>query len=225
MSEVVFDRAATDYDAWYETEVGRTVDRVERTLIQGMFKPPGERVLEVGCGTGQYTTWLAGLGYEVTAVDVSTEMMAKAQAKSPGTGAGVRWWQADIHEILDQLGKFHGILAVTSFEFISQPQRVLNGLYRCLEPGGCLVIGVIAGGSPWSEFYRVVAGANPESVFARANFYTPEEIARWQVGGNLRMGRALYFPPDVKTEAEALALEEKKEGRPGFIAARWAKEG
>jgi len=223
MGKAIFDRVAVDYDSWYETESGRAADQAERALAQEMFKPSGARVLEVGCGTGQYTTWLVKEGYEVTAVDVSGEMMAKAQAKIAAMGGNVRWWPADITEILNQLGKFHGIFSMTAFEFIPQPERILSKLYECLEPGGCLLIGVIAGDSPWSEYYQEIARQKPTSVFAQAKLYTEQDIRQWQVGGRLELGTALYFPPNVATAAEALALEEKREGRPGFNVAKWVK--
>ena len=66
--------------------------------------------------------------------------MAKAQANFPAIGDKAHWWQADI---IDQLGKFHGIFGMTTFEFISRPEWALSKLYACLEQGGCLLIGVI----------------------------------------------------------------------------------
>lgn len=224
MANVIFDRVAADYDSWYKTDLGKVVDQVERALAQKMFQTSGKQVLEVGCGTGQYTPWLVKEGYEVTAVDISREMMAQAQANFPAIGDKVHWWQADITDIIDQLGKFHGIFGMTSFEFISQPEWVLSKLYACLEQGGCLLIGVIAGNSPWSEFYQENARQKPASVYAGAQFYTEKEICHWKIGGRLEIGKSLFFSPDVVTVAEALTLEERQEGRAGFIVAKWVKD-
>ncbi len=224
MVSALFDRAAAGYDSWYETELGREADRAERSLIENMFIPPGPRILEVGCGTGQYTTWLAQQGLELTAVDVSREMLAKAQAKLAALNLKAGWLKADINEILHRLGRYHGILSMTAFEFIPKPEQVLQKLFQHLEAGGCLVIGVIAGESAWSEQYQEIARAKPTSVFAQANFYSKAEIRSWQVGGRLELAGGLYFPPSVKSVQEALDLEQRREGNPGFLAAKWVKD-
>ena len=223
MSSELFDQVAADYDSWYETPLGLTVDKAERKLAERMFKPSGIRVLEVGCGTGQYTIWLARQGYEITAVDISQEMMARAQAKMLDIGVKVDWLQADISKILPNLGKFHGIFSLTAFEFIPNPEQVLQGLFKHLEPGGCLMIGVIAGGSPWGDFYTTAAKENLDSVFAHAKFYTEEQIKSWQIGGELEIGKALFFPPIVDSVEKALEMESQEDGNPGFFTAMWVK--
>lgn len=220
----LFDPIAGDYDNWYETEIGRIIDQVERDLAVQLFQPSGSKLLEIGCGTGQYTTKLAELGYQITAVDISEKMMARAREKIANLGYQVNWLKADITQIIDQLEQYQGILSMSAFEFIPNPEKILAGLFEHLEPRGCLVIGVIAGESPWSEFYGRKAGTKPESVFARARFYTESEVRQWNVGGKLEIGKALYFPPEVSSVERALTMEKQKNMNPGFMVAKWVKE-
>ncbi|EGW40027.1 methyltransferase domain protein [Desulfosporosinus sp. OT] len=220
----LFDPIAVAYDDWYETEMGGIIDQVERDLVVQLFQPSGCKLLEIGCRTGQYTTKLAELGYHITAVDISEKMMARAQEKIMNLGYQVKWYNADITQIMDQLGQYHGILSMSAFEFIPNPEELLAGLFEHLEPKGCLVIGVIAGESPWSEFYRRKAITKPESVFACARFYTESEIRQWKVGGRLEIGKALYFPPEVSSAEQALIMEKQKNTNPGFLVAKWVNE-
>lgn len=220
----LFDLAAATYDTWYETEIGKTADQVERAEAIGLFLPPGPKVLEVGCGTGQYTLWLAAGGYTVTAVDASGKMLDRAREKIAAGGRQVEWMQGDIAQIMPQLDHYHGIMAMSVFEFLPDPERLLQSLFTHLLPGGCLVIGVIAGNSAWSEFYENTARNNPGSVFDRANFYTEREIRSWRVGGRLEVGKALYFPPSAANAREALLQEGQKSGNPGYLLAKWVKE-
>lgn len=85
------------------------------------------------------------------------------------------------------------------------------------------MIGLIAGMSAWSEYYVEAARNNPTSVFARAALYPKEEICSWQIGVPVEIGECLFFPPNVQTTAEALSIEEKREGNPGFVVAKWVK--
>lgn len=220
----LFDSIAGAYDDWYETEIGRVADQVERDLVVQLFQPSGSKLLEIGCGTGQYTTKLAELGYHITAVDISEKMIARAREKIANLGYQVKWLNADITQIMDQLEQYHGILSMSAFEFIPNPEGILAGLFEHLEPKGCLVIGVIAGESPWSEFYGRKANTKPESVFAHARFYTEYEIRLWKVGGRLEIGKALYFPPEVSSVEQALIMEKQKNTNPGFMVAKWVKE-
>ncbi|EGW41967.1 class I SAM-dependent methyltransferase [Desulfosporosinus sp. OT] len=220
----LFDPIAGDYDNWYDTEIGRVIDQVERDLASQLFQPSGSKMLEIGCGTGQYTTMLAKQGYHITAVDISEKMMAQAREKIVNSGYQVKWLNADITQIMAQLEQYHGILSMSAFEFIPNPEEILAGLFEHLEPKGCLVIGIIAGESSWSEFYGRKANTKPESVFAHARFYTESEIRQWKVGGRLEIGKALYFPPEVSSIEQALTIEKQKNTNPGFLVAKWVKE-
>lgn len=220
----LFDPIADEYDNWYETEIGRVADQVERDMAFQLFQPSGPKLLEIGCGTGQYTTKLAEQGYHITAVDISEKMMTRARKKIANLGYQVKWLNADITQIMDQLEQYHGIVSMSAFEFIPDPEEILAKLFEHLEPKGCLAIGVIAGESSWSEFYGRKAIAKPESVFAHARFYTESEIRQWKVGGRLEIGKALYFPPDVSTIERALTMEKQKDTDPNFMVAKWVKE-
>lgn len=221
----LFDPVAAHYDHWYETEIGLATDQVERAQAAKLFQPSGVKVLEIGCGTGQYTAWLAEQGYQVTAVDISEKMMERAQEKIAVSGYQISWLLADITQIIDQLGLFQGIFSMTAFEFIPNPNKVLAALFSHLAPGGCLTIGMIAGGSAWSDFYEQVAWNDSRFIFAHAHFYTENEIRNWQVGVKPEIGTTLYFPPQVQTAQQALDFEEQKQkrGNPGFLMAKWVK--
>jgi len=220
----LFDPIADDYDKWYETEIGRVADQVERDLAFQFFQPSGPKILEIGCGTGQYTTQLAEQGYQITAVDISEKMMARAQEKITNLGYQVKWLKGDITQTMDQLEYYQGIISMSAFEFIPNPEEMLAGLFEHLDPQGCLVIGVIVGESSWGEFYRSKAKTKPESVFAHARLYTEAEIRQWKVGGQLELGKALYFPPEVFSAEQALTIEKLRNTNPSFIVAKWVKE-
>jgi SAM-dependent methyltransferase len=85
-SPPVFDAAAESYDeAFTHTRLGRWLRDAVWARVGPLFRP-GQRVLELGCGTGEDALWLARQGVQVVATDVSAAMMAIARAKAARAG-------------------------------------------------------------------------------------------------------------------------------------------
>jgi ubiquinone/menaquinone biosynthesis C-methylase UbiE len=100
---------ATAYDDWaetYDTVPNRTRDLAAQLLRQAKLNLNGRAVVEVGCGTGRNTEWLAraaaaGSGdaagpTSITALDFSAEMLARARARV--NDGRVRFIQHDVHD-------------------------------------------------------------------------------------------------------------------------------
>jgi ubiquinone/menaquinone biosynthesis C-methylase UbiE len=85
------------YDAWapaYDTDANRTRDLAATVLRRGPLNVAGRRVLEIGCGTGANTVWLAERSESVLALDFSGEMLRRAAARVRADG--VRFVEHDL---------------------------------------------------------------------------------------------------------------------------------
>lgn len=225
----LFDAHASGYDAWYDTELGRYADAVEKGLIDELADPsPGERALDIGCGTGTHTIWLAEKGLVVTGLDESRAMLDVAAAKTEGTDLSVEWVLGDACALPFDEGGFDVVISVASVEFVDQPAAMLREAMRVLRVGGRLVLGLLARDSPWSDRYLREVEERPDSVFANAHFYAEEDLGSL-LAAPYTLRKGLYHPPDphldLKT-AERLEKEkqEMQEDRAGFFAVRWTKE-
>lgn len=72
------------YKAWsevYDTNENKTRDLEGVSVIETLSNIHFENCLEIGCGTGKNTTWLASKAQQVTAVDLTAEMVEKAKLK------------------------------------------------------------------------------------------------------------------------------------------------
>jgi SAM-dependent methyltransferase len=116
--------------------------------------PPSGRVLDAGCGTGQWMRLLLDRGFAVTGIDASPGMLAFARAQCPGA----ELLKADMTRI-DLAGRFHGIVAWDSVFHV--PRALHAALFRSfhgwLEPGGALLLSV--GGSE-DEFTAPMFGVD-----------------------------------------------------------------
>ncbi|MCB9152594.1 MAG: class I SAM-dependent methyltransferase [Caldilineae bacterium] len=81
-----FDAAAGSYDADFTgTLLARWLREAVWSVLADTFVP-GDRVLELGCGTGEDAVWLAQRGIHVTATDASLAMLDTAQRKAMAAG-------------------------------------------------------------------------------------------------------------------------------------------
>jgi 2-polyprenyl-3-methyl-5-hydroxy-6-metoxy-1,4-benzoquinol methylase len=88
-------QAHTRYDEfaeWYEQWIGDALPPIaaHADLLPAVT---GERVLDITCGQGRMSRYLAGLGAEVTGVDISAAMLSKARAAGP---EGISYARADV---------------------------------------------------------------------------------------------------------------------------------
>ncbi len=150
-----FDDLAGRWDEVGQSPI-ETVDRVA-SLADHLAIQPGEAVLEVGCGTGQLTGWLAEQAAPgtVVAVDFAPAMVDAARSK----GIPAEFRVADVCR--DDLGadRFDLVLCFHSFPHFRDHPAALRNLARALKPGGRLLVMHLCGSEAINAFHSGVGGA------------------------------------------------------------------
>jgi 2-polyprenyl-3-methyl-5-hydroxy-6-metoxy-1,4-benzoquinol methylase len=101
----------------------------------------GDRVLDVACGEGRNSVWLAGLGCEVTGIDVSPLALGKARRLADTHGVKVEFAEVDIRDWQWQPNGFDAVVCIfIQFAEPSQRTRLFEGIETTLTPGGLLVL-------------------------------------------------------------------------------------
>lgn len=143
-----WDLAAPGYEGLW----GAQLAGVQAALLAGATLLPGERVLDLACGTGLVTLAAAravGPSGQALGTDLSGEMVALAaqQARRQGVpNAGFTRMDAEQLAVAD--GSVDVVLCSLGLMYVPEPQRVLNEARRVLRPGGRLVVSV------WGERAR-----------------------------------------------------------------------
>ena len=95
----------------------------------------GLRALDVACGTGRNARYLAGLGYEVDAVDIAEAGLDRARSLAEASALSVRWLQHDLDRGLPE--EFCGYDLILLVRYVNL--TLLENLCRRLNPGGWLI--------------------------------------------------------------------------------------
>jgi SAM-dependent methyltransferase len=98
----------------------------------------GRRVLDLGCGVGTATLWLAQQGFRASGVDLSAAMLAKARINAEAAGLGMIWRQQDIRSL--EYGGEGTLDLATAFGVVNyigdseELESTFAGVYRALAP-------------------------------------------------------------------------------------------
>ncbi|MEP6574541.1 MAG: methyltransferase domain-containing protein [Gemmatimonadota bacterium] len=121
------------------------LSRAERSPSE-FFKPidprPGHRVLDIGCGTGDFLRLLARMVAPGAAVgvDLSETMVAEARHRTGADLANLSFQSGDVHALSFENGSFDRVLATQVLLHVTDPGRALAELSRVLAPDGRMMI-------------------------------------------------------------------------------------
>jgi ubiquinone/menaquinone biosynthesis C-methylase UbiE len=119
-------------------------EEIQRTahLLADRLGGAARRVLDVGCGTGNYALALAELGCEVVGIDFAGGMLARAKAKARRSPAlRVTWESADLNLGLPfPAQSFDGAIGVAILQCAADPQQFLREIQRVLKADGLFLL-------------------------------------------------------------------------------------
>ncbi|MEO0410839.1 MAG: class I SAM-dependent methyltransferase [Pseudomonadota bacterium] len=98
-------------------------------LLELLAPQPGERILDLGCGDGALTLKIASSGADVTAVDGDADMVGAASA------LGLNAQRMD-GQALTFDGEFDAVFTNAALHWMTEPEKVAEGVFAALKPGG-----------------------------------------------------------------------------------------
>ncbi len=124
-----------------------TVEEVD-FVLEELGLPPGDRILDVGCGTGRHAVELVRRGYQVTGVDISAGMLAEAERAAREADVEVELIHADATKFaLDKLFDAAICLCEGAFSLlgsgddpIEHDLAILRNVHAALKPGARFIL-------------------------------------------------------------------------------------
>jgi SAM-dependent methyltransferase len=167
---------------------------IEIGAVISLLPEPPARIVDLGCGTGWTSAFLARCGYDVVGTDLSPEAVSAAQSFSGDVDVTYRVHDFD-QPLPDDLGRFDAALFFDCLHHAEDEARPIRTAYLALEPGGVCVVCEPGRGHADSETSRFahrmhgvrerdmpptsVVAAGRAAGFARGEVFPhPQELAR-----------------------------------------------
>jgi len=162
---------AREWEAWYrDPSNARAVALQWRLLAQMLHPAKGERVLDIGCGTGTSIEALLPLGVQLTGIDPSESVLRIARQKF---GNRVTLRSASAEDLPFDDNAFHHAVLMTTLEFVDDPVRALAEACRVAKDR--LFIGVYNRYAV-KNIQRRVEGVFTRTIYNRAQFFSVWEL-------------------------------------------------
>ena len=190
-----FEDLAVRYDAEFtNTAVGLALRRIVWARLAKIFRP-SQRILELGCGTGEDAIRLATAGIDVLATDASPAMLdvAREKARRAGCLERIEFRCIPMEDVDQSLGglRFDGVFSnFGALNCVRDLSSLATGVASLLPPNGALVWVIMGRRVPW-EWLWFLLRADRRRAFRR---YGP--------GGTEWRGLTIHYP----TPAEVAAL-------------------
>ena len=199
--------------------------------LQALLQPEiGKRYIDVGCGTGNYTTFFAENGYSIIGVDPSKVMLDEAIARNPTA----QWVAASAEQLPFEDNTFHGAIATFTVHHWEDMNRGFAEMARVLNDGSNMVLLTFTPGQEsgyWLNHYfpkmmqnSIGRKNNFEAMLlaAQNNGFAVKTTEKYFVHPDLadlfcyagKHNPELYFIPEVRSGISSFALwpEETDEG-------------
>ena len=199
----VYEKSSSAQKKWAE-------EVISKIKIKG-----DERVLDIGCGDGKVTAYIASLlpKGSVLGIDNSLEMIRFAQSRFPQSAwPNLSFLYGDARD-LHYLDEFDLVVSFATLHWILDHRPVLEGIKRSLKPGGRL-FAQFGGRGNASEFFRIVDKEIAEGAWAQYfrnfsfpyGFFAAEEYKDWLDKAGLKAKRVELMEKDmVQLDSRGLA--------------------
>ena len=186
--------ALGDYD-----RVAALITEMGRAVVAAAGVRAGQRVLDVGAGTGNAALPAAATGAEVTATDITPELLAVGERAAADRGLAITWRLADAQDLPFEDGHFDVVLSTVGAMFAPDQRATARELLRVCRPGGVVALGNWTPDGAAGRFFQVLnrflPAPDPDAGPPPTAWGIPEHVTELLAGA------------DVRTERRALEID------------------
>jgi SAM-dependent methyltransferase len=129
---------------WMSGDFGKIASHSEEAAEEFVCRlglHPGERVLDVACGTGNQSIPAARTGAIVTGIDIAPNLLVQARERAAAEGLKATFEEGDAEQIAFPDNSFDVVMTMFGAMFAPRPDVVAKELLRVCRPGGRIAMG------------------------------------------------------------------------------------
>jgi len=135
---------------------------------------PDARCLEVGCGAGQNSIYLARQGFQCVAIDISEKQLSYGRDLARQAGVNVTFQRVAMEDLpMKRMGSFDIIHSSYALPFADDPAQVVSACSAMLKPGGTFLLTM---GHPLHAGEWLELEAGETGIFLRDYFNPPPDV-------------------------------------------------
>lgn len=131
MNTDLYDKIGIGYDST------RSADKyILSRIVDLLDASKGAKILDIACGTGNYTTGVQKNGYNMIGIDISEEMLNYAKEKS----SEITWIESDVLELPFEEKSFDGAMCTLAIHHFSDLKLAFKNIYRVMRNGKFVIM-------------------------------------------------------------------------------------
>lgn len=104
----------------------------------------GLKLIDIGCGGGLLAEPMRRMGFEVTALDASSENIGTARAHAEQVGLDIRYKASTVEQMLEaREGPFDVVLTMEVIEHVADPEAFVRACSQLVKPGGIMIVATL----------------------------------------------------------------------------------
>jgi SAM-dependent methyltransferase len=166
------------------TKFARFMEPGASRLLEIWGVKPGERLLDVACGSGQLALPAARMGLETVGVDIAPNWVASARERAAAEGLNATFDEGDAEALPYEDASFDIVASIFGAMFAPRPEKAAAELLRVCRPGGRILMGNWTPDGFVGNMFRTIGQhLPPPAGVAPPPQWGVEEIARERLAG------------------------------------------
>jgi len=165
-------------------------------ILESWQLSPNQRLLDIGCGSGQTAIPAAKQGHQVVGIDIAENLIEHAKERAHNEGLDAQFDVGDAENLPYDDNSFDVVISMIGAMFAPQPDKVASEIARVLRPGGKLYMANWTPAGVPAQMFKCVAGVMPPPPgFIPPSLWGDEKTVQQRLSqhfGDLQLARKFY---------------------------------